>query len=505
MINVTSFRHGTLCAGVIAAEKGNGVCSAGVAFNATLVALKVFGIEEKYLERGLWEGKQFNYDKVHLALQHKRNEIDIYSSSFNVEEPFIRNELLSRTVLQQGVEQGRHGKGSIYVFSAGNSGDEAWIHDRNLETFANSIYTLVFNSMGINGSRPIYIRKGACILAATVGDHKLLTGEPLRTTSNKNGCKAFSGSSAAAARAAGSIALMLDANSNLTWRDVAYIIVHTSSLDAVKHEQEQTNGAGLKFDSYFGFGLLNETAMVLKAKDWKNVPLLQNMTFSAAIIHNSAHSVKSKVLVHTCKPSSNNCVTNVEQVSVNMKLSSDEASFKATDIILVSPSGTESYVLNHYTGNNTFDFKKQIHETWSFSSVHFWGENAAGEWTINVHHTRWTELFNWNFVPHHAEITFFGYCEICNASLFEENAPSYLLQKISNVYETLPIHTWLQVAVTLVAVAIVTIIFYYYNLFSKITFVLNLFKLTIQKRQVTPVFIPQSQMNKEESDMRSDE
>ncbi|KAH3879933.1 furin-like protease kpc-1 [Dreissena polymorpha] len=272
--------HGTLCAGVIAAEKGNDICLAGVAYNATLVALKVFSIEERYLEQGRWQGKHFNYDKVHLALEHERDEIDMFSCSFNVEEPFIRNELLTRSVLKEGVEKGRHGKGSIYVFSAGNSGDETWIHDRNLETFANSIFTLVFNSMGINGSRPTYIRKGACILAATVGDHKLLTGDPLTTTSYNDGCKAFSGT----ARAAEFIALMLEANRNLTWRDAAYIIAYTSSLDAAKHVTKRTNGAGLKFNAYFGFGLLNETAMVLKAKEWEMVPPLQNRTFSATMM-----------------------------------------------------------------------------------------------------------------------------------------------------------------------------------------------------------------------------
>ena len=61
-------------------------------------------------------------------------------------------------------------------------------------------------------------------------------------------------------------------SSDLTWRDIQYLIVYTSDTTKLKGGEWITNGAGLKVSSQFGFGAIDAEAMVTRAKNWTNVP-----------------------------------------------------------------------------------------------------------------------------------------------------------------------------------------------------------------------------------------
>ena len=69
-------------------------------------------------------------------------------------------------------------------------------------------------------------------------------------------------------------------SSNLTWRDVQYLIVHTSRHDKLNdpYEHGTRNGAGLTFSRYFGFGAVDAEALVTRARYWENVPPQRNYT-----------------------------------------------------------------------------------------------------------------------------------------------------------------------------------------------------------------------------------
>jgi len=75
--------------------------------------------------------------------------------------------------------QGRGEKGNIFVFSSGNVDEDdfqskKYFHNSNMEFYANSIYTITISSVGIGGVTPEYVKPGACILAATLGDVRTL-------------------------------------------------------------------------------------------------------------------------------------------------------------------------------------------------------------------------------------------------------------------------------------------------------------------------------------------
>ena len=83
-----------------------------------------------------------------------------------------------------------------------------------------------------------------------------------------------SGTSAAAPEAAGVFALALEANPDLTWRDMQHLVVITSKRNKLYDELHKwkTNGRGLEFNHLFGFGVLDAGAMVREAENWVTVP-----------------------------------------------------------------------------------------------------------------------------------------------------------------------------------------------------------------------------------------
>ncbi|XP_060596955.1 endoprotease bli-like [Ruditapes philippinarum] len=96
------------------------------------------------------------------------------------------------------------------------------------------------------------------------------------TTSQGNKCvKDFNGLSAAVAQVSGIIALGIQANPNLTLRDVQHILVKASDVEHLEKKIVfSTNGASLKFHNIFGFGLLNAGKFVELALNHKTSPAL---------------------------------------------------------------------------------------------------------------------------------------------------------------------------------------------------------------------------------------
>lgn len=120
---------------------------------------------------------------------------------------------------------------------------------------------------------PWYAEKCASTMATTYSsgtysDHKIIT------TDLHNQCtEGHTGTSASAPLAAGIFALVLEANPNLTWRDIQHLVAFTSQYNSLAANPGwKTNAAGFKVNSRFGFGLLDASALVKSALKWKQVP-----------------------------------------------------------------------------------------------------------------------------------------------------------------------------------------------------------------------------------------
>lgn len=403
--------HGTSCAGEIAMTKDNDKCGVGVAYKSKIGCLK-FDVGG-------------NTDAIEArSLGYKNNYIQVYSNSWGPSDiGFIVDgpgPLLSQ-IFEDSVSKGRDGKGSIYVWAAGNGG---WNYDScAADGYSSSIYTISVGSADQTAGQASYDEQCAGKLVVTYSFNSQTFSEEgdydpynqiSTTTLNEKCTDGFTGTSASTPLVSGVITLALQANANLTWRDVQYLLVYTSNSDELSNGEWTVNGRGLKVSHKFGFGAVDAEAMVTRARHWITVPPQMKSVFYEDA---SRYARYSQPLVVHFNVSQN--ILFLEHVVVKATLDignkgrsytiddySYYVSYQATStadvkrwlenkhprrgdikLVLTSPQGTDSTILPYRkydfvnTGNNTHGY---AYDSWPFTSVHYWGEDPNGEWTLTV-------------------------------------------------------------------------------------------------------------------------
>jgi furin len=381
-------KHGTRCAGEISASANNSVCGVGIAYNSRIGGIR------------LLDGR-INDRIEAAALSFNINYIDIFSASWGpldngktVEGPGK----LSSLAFLKGINEGRGKKGVIYVWASGNGGK--FYDNCNCDGYTASIYTITISSVTQQHSAPKYSEKCASILASTYSSGKNINS--IVTSDLRNTCtKSHSGTSASAPIAAGIISLVLEANRNLTWRDVQYLIVYTSDNSKLQSSNWGVNGRGRRFCHEFGFGLMNAGKMVDLAMKWTNVE--KQLVCSINILNKEVKiesdenkEIKVKIDVSDACDKKINSLEHVQSY-----LSIDAIIRGHLHITLISPSGTISNLLDY----RPFDQNKNGFHNWPFMTAHYWGENPNGEWIliINNRYRKPAYLFNWTLVIYGVE------------------------------------------------------------------------------------------------------
>lgn len=275
------------------------------------------------------------------------------------------------------------GLGSIYVWATGNGGlvDD----DCNCDGYTSSIYTISIGAVSAYGLSTYYDEKCASTMAVMfTGDtHRGSKADnPLVTTDLKHKCtESFRGTSSAAPLAAGVFALVLEANPNLSWRDMQHILVKTTTKTSSCDPGWKKNGAGLHFNHKFGFGRVDANAMVEAAEKWKRVPeqhtcvVLGSHSKKAAGQIPTGKSLTLDLYSSGCHGKENR-ITKLEHVQLIVSLKHRRRG--DLSIELTSPYGTKSQLLS----TRRYDDSSSGLEEWTFMSVHFWGENPLGKWQI---------------------------------------------------------------------------------------------------------------------------
>ncbi|KTG43794.1 hypothetical protein cypCar_00028639, partial [Cyprinus carpio] len=254
-------RHGTRCAGEVAAAANNGVCGVGVAYNAKIGGVRMLDGEVTDVVEA---------QSLSLNSQH----IHIYSASWGPEDDGKTVDgpaKLAKEAFLQGVTEGRGGLGSIFVWASGNGGRER--DSCNCDGYTNSIYTLSISSTTQYGNVPWYSEACSSTLATTYSSGNLNEKQIVTTDLRKKCTDSHTGTSASAPLAAGIIALALEANMNLTWRDMQHLVVRTSRPAHLITNDWRTNGVGRLVSHSYGYGLLDASAMVVLARNWSSVGL----------------------------------------------------------------------------------------------------------------------------------------------------------------------------------------------------------------------------------------
>ncbi len=213
----TTGYHGTAVAGLIAAEN-NGTGTVGVAYGASITGVPILRSSmAPDLLASLWEMDRFdivnNSWGYNTPFQVNANSSDSFWTSFE------------GAIVNAGT--GRDGLGTIIVKSAGNN--RASGNDTNYDNFTNHRQVIAVGAVDHNGMVTHYSTPGANLLvvapSSTFGVG-LTTTDIAGAAGNNSGdyLSSFGGTSAAAPLISGVVALMLEANPDLGWRDVQEIL-----------------------------------------------------------------------------------------------------------------------------------------------------------------------------------------------------------------------------------------------------------------------------------------
>ncbi|MEY4265789.1 MAG: hypothetical protein RIS90_324 [Pseudomonadota bacterium] len=437
--SVTTGDHGTSVAGLIVASKDNGLGGSGVSPSASLVGYNFLKAQSL-----LSFGASFGADTTYHA-----SNSDIFNFSAGTTAPALDSTDLSIQAVILNMLNLRSSKGGIFVKSAGNgfsggNGLTALADCQSLGVTCQSANqdnenkhynAIVVASLNPDGSKSSYSTTGSAIWVTGFGGEygydvsvvgsggSAAAYKPAMITTDQSSCAAgysrsgvnknaldkgngtgignancsytagFNGTSSAAPTVSGVIALMLQANPALTWRDVRHILASTSrrvnatqaaitntTIFGSSFTLEQAwvlNSGGFWYHNWYGFGLANAAAAVAIAQSYPTSLLGSFVaeTASAALGSTSIAPVSSAGLTKTFSIAGA-APSIVEQAELFLHFGSGYVP-TCTQIELSSPQGTKSILLNIGSAHTTASVNGV-----KFMSNAFYGEAAAGTWTL---------------------------------------------------------------------------------------------------------------------------
>uniref|UniRef100_A0A8C1PWI2 Furin (paired basic amino acid cleaving enzyme) a n=1 Tax=Cyprinus carpio TaxID=7962 RepID=A0A8C1PWI2_CYPCA len=355
-------RHGTRCAGEVAAVANNGICGVGVAYNAKIGGVRMLDGEVTDVVEA---------QSLSLNPQH----IDIYSASWGPEDDGKTVDgpaKLAKEAFLHGVMEGRGGRGSIFVWASGNGGREK--DSCNCDGYTNSIYTLSISSSTQNGNVPWYSEACSSTLATTYSSGGL---NEKQIVSLFLPCKRF------VFHSTKHLAHLKGTNTslhskNLTWRDMQHLVVRTSNPAHLTTNDWKINGVGRRVSHSYGYGLLDAGAIVALAKNWTNVGPQRKCVLSlVSEPRNIGSHLVIKMSVDACA-GTDTFVSSLEHAQAQLTLSYNRRGNLA--IYLISPQGTRSTLL----APRPHDYSSEGFSDWAFMTTHSWDEDPRGEWTLEI-------------------------------------------------------------------------------------------------------------------------
>lgn len=369
-------RHGTSVAGVAAARGDNAIGVCGAAYAADLVGLRLTAAAVTDAD----EAEAFSHSNDVIAV--KNNSWGPYDDGYTLEGPGP----LGAAALMNGAKYGRSEHGTIFVWAGGNgleAGDNA-----NYDGYANSIHTISVSALNDRGEQAYYSEPGAChvVTAPSSG-----SGTQGITTTDRAGSagynstgsgdiadidytERFGGTSSSAPLVAGIVALMLEANPLLGWRDVQEILLRTATQISPSDPDWVLNAAGLHFNHKYGAGLVDAEAATSLAAVWNTLPPQLAADREYASLGLAIPDGDPAGLTQPFDFS--NTTLRVEHVTVTAGIT--HAARGQLAVTLISPSGTESRLAEQHadTGDG--------YDGWTFSSVRHWGEASSGTWHLKI-------------------------------------------------------------------------------------------------------------------------
>lgn len=381
-LNDSTDSHGTWTSQVIGADD-NGIANIGIAYDSEIVGIR----------RGF--GSEGTVQETLNAFQYALDvHFDIVNNSWGTVSAFGDNKNIDFTgtdsldvinKFEDLVEFGRGGLGANIVFSAGNGREDGL--SANYKNYQNSPYSIAVGAINQTGTYSYFSEAGANLLVSAPGQNIKLS-----SAFDNGSAVVVSGTSFSAPAVSGVIALMLEANPNLGYRDVQDILALSSrQIDAGgtgwANEGWQTNGAtnfnggGMHFSHDYGFGLVDARAAVRLAEGWTLQQSFANMSIIPPVSSSPALSIPATGVVTTSINITDDI--DIEHMIIDLDISHTKAG--DLTVTLISPDGTES-VLMYHVNNGAYTTTYGVYNgvNFEFSSVASWGESSQGDWTLRI-------------------------------------------------------------------------------------------------------------------------
>lgn len=396
----TTSGHGTAVAGIIAARDDNGLGVRGVAPRASLVGYNLLQSTISTNEAD--------------AMSRNAASVSISSNSWGAADntgELDASTSLWRTAVNTGLSTGRSGKGTVYLWAAGNGGTVAsscpyGCDSSNYDGRANYRGVMAVAAVNDQGTKSSYSELGANIWISAPGGEGCSTHAITSTDRsgsfglNKTGTspdygstylnytKCMNGTSSATPAVAGVVALMLAANPNLGWRDVRKILAHSARKNDVADTTGWiTNGASYHFNHKYGFGVADAAAVAEAAAYTTYFGTEKSygpLDFQTNLPITDAPTSGTPVAVTDTRTVSGSGITFIEFIEVTFTATNSPYSGDLA-VQLTSPAGTTSILAYpHYCPTGASGACTTTYSAWVFGDAAHFGEAADGSWTLNV-------------------------------------------------------------------------------------------------------------------------
>ncbi len=378
-------QHGTSVGGVAGAVGHNMIGVCGVAPRASLI--------------GLVNNGGVMADVAAMVKDITLNHI--YNMSYGPTEDgsYTLTDPTERAAIMTGLTMGRGGRGAIYLRAAGNGGEQAdpgggemrWGHHTNLDGFNNEYGIIVVSSSSGAGTSPDYNQCGACITCCApsggVPGFSITTtdvmGSPIQDLAQWYTSQ-FGGTSSSCPKVAGVVALILQVNPNLTWRDIRRLLATTARQNDAGDGGWAMNGAGEMVHHKYGYGCVDAGAAVAAAAGFASL--------GAAVVAPMASATDNvNMMVADNMPAGGitrmmnvaGMPTNTDQIV--LRLNMNTTNLRDHRVVLTSPGGTASVLLEPQPLKAApLSGLVALNGEILLCSVRTMGEDPNGMWTLTI-------------------------------------------------------------------------------------------------------------------------
>ncbi len=363
--------HGVQVSGIAIARGYNGVGIRGVAPLAKFFILSTGG------------GGSLGSFMNRLTRNRKITAVSNHSYSAS---PFGRLSNMLFKAIETGLSKGFYGKGTVYVWAAGNQA--SLDYNTNYNTWANHYSGVTVCSVDYQGKHNDESNQGASlwVCAPSIDAHSRygIFTTAVGVGANYGGGRYTSlagGTSSSTPMVSGVVALMRQANPNLSWRDVKLILAASAAHNDPEDSDWQStsikygafaadpNGR-YRFNHKYGFGLVDAYQAVRIAEHWVNLPEQATAAQAHKQINTTATRIESSLLVQ----SDIDFIEHVEP-TIDFKINR----WRDLSIELISPAGTTSILAARARRTS---INRGYDGAWRFGSSKHLGEAPSGTWRL---------------------------------------------------------------------------------------------------------------------------